>query len=237
MKKTISTLDNERLVTLENMLGVTLPQDYRDYLLEYNGRGFEKNTFEVFEGEYSIVHHVYRISNDNDYFDLINSYKRGKNIDHEKGRKFLIIADDNVGNDIILSLAADSFGEIYFYDNDTISTKCTKLAQSFSEFCSSLFDLQDISVYENTVDEALDKKDLKLLERALQQGYDVENLDKYSRNLLERSVITGDIDLVSCVLERQPQIRSSMSLAEENYIFFKEEYAPIIDILKKHYKL
>ena len=51
MKKTISTLDNERLVTLENMLGVTLPQDYRDYLLEYNGRGFEKNTFEVFEGE------------------------------------------------------------------------------------------------------------------------------------------------------------------------------------------
>lgn len=237
MKKTISTLDNERLVTLENMLGVTLPQDYRDYLLDYNGRGFEKNTFEVFEGEYSIVHHVYRISNDNDYFDLINSYKRGKNIDHEKGRKFLIIADDNVGNDIILSLAADSFGEIYFYDNDTISTKCTKLAQSFSEFCSSLFDLQDISVYENTVDEALDKKDLKLLERALQQGYDVENLDKYSRNLLERSVITGDIDLVSCVLERQPQIRSSMSLAEENYIFFKEEYAPIIDILKKHYKL
>lgn len=172
-----------------------------------------------------------------DYFDLINSYKRGKNIDHEKGRKFLIIADDNVGNYIILSLAADSFGEIYFYDNDTISTKCTKLAQSFSEFCSSLFDLQDISVYENTVDEALDKKDLKLLERALQQGYDVENLDKYSRNLLERSVITGDIDLVSCVLERQPQIRSSMSLAEENYIFFKEEYAPIIDILKKHYKL
>ena len=237
MKKTISTLDDERLVTLENMLGVTLPQDYRDYLLEYNGRGFEKNTFEVFEGEYSIVHHVYRISNDNDYFDLINSYKRGKNIDHEKGRKFLIIADDNVGNYIILSLAADSFGEIYFYDNDTISTKCTKLAQSFSEFCSSLFDLQDISVYENTVDEALDKKDLKLLERALQQGYDVENLDKYSRNLLERSVITGDIDLVSCVLERQPQIRSSMSLAEENYIFFKEEYAPIIDILKKHYKL
>lgn len=237
MKKTISTLDNERLVTLENMLGVTLPQDYRDYLLEYNGRGFEKNTFEVFEGEYSIVHHVYRISNDNDYFDLINSYKRGKNIDHEKGRKFLIIADDNVGNYIILSLAADSFGEIYFYDNDTISTKCTKLAQSFSEFCSSLFDLQDISVYENTVDEALDKKDLKLLERALQQGYDVENLDKYSRNLLERSVITGDIDLVSCVLERLPQIRSSMSLAEENYIFFKEEYAPIIDILKKHYKL
>ena len=87
------------------------------------------------------------------------------------------------------------------------------------------------------MDEALDKKDLKLLERALQQGYDVENLDKYSRNLLERSVITGDIDLVSCVLERQPQIRSSMSLAEENYIFFKEEYAPIIDILKKHYKL
>ena len=237
MKKTISTLDDERLVTLENMLGVTLPQDYRDYLLEYNGRGFEKNTFEVFEGEYSIVHHVYRISNDNDYFDLINSYKRGKNIDHEKGRKFLIIADDNVGNYIVLSLAADSFGEIYFYDNDTISTKCTKLAQSFSEFCSSLFDLQDISVYENTVDEALDKKDLKLLERALQQGYDVENLDKYSRNLLERSVITGDIDLVSCVLERQPQIRSSMSLAEENYIFFKEEYAPIIDILKKHYKL
>lgn len=237
MKKTISTLDDERLVTLENMLGVTLPQDYRDYLLEYNGRGFEKNTFELFEGEYSIVHHVYRISNDNDYFDLINSYKRGKNIDHEKGRKFLIIADDNVGNYIVLSLAADSFGEIYFYDNDTISTKCTKLAQSFSEFCSSLFDLQDISVYENTVDEALDKKDLKLLERALQQGYDVENLDKYSRNLLERSVITGDTDLVSCVLEYQPQMRSSMSLAEENYIFFKEEYAPIIDILKKHYKL
>ena len=237
MKKNTSTLDNERLVTLENMLGVTLPQDYRSYLLEHNGKGFEKNTFEVFEGEYSIVHHVYRISTDNDYFDLINSYKNGKSIDHEEGRKFLIIADDNVGNDIILSLAADSFGEIYFYDNDTIGTKCIKLAQSFSEFRSSLFDLQDISVYEDSVDEAIDKKDLKLLERALQQGYDIENLDRYSRNLLERIVITGDIDLLSCVLERQPQMRSSMSLAEENHIFFKEEYAPIIDILKKYYKM
>lgn len=237
MKKNTSALDNERLVTLENMLGVTLPQDYRSYLLEHNGKSFEKNTFEVFEGEYSIVHHVYRISNDNDYFDLMNSYKNGKSIDHEEGRKFLIIADDNVGNDIILSLAADSFGEIYFYDNDTIGTKFIKLAQSFSEFCSSLFDLQDVSVYENTIDEALDKKDLKLLERILQPGYDIENLDKYSRSLLERSVITGDTDLVSCVLEYQPQMRSSMSLAEENYIFFKEEYAPIIDILKKHYKL
>ena len=237
MKKTTSTLDNERLVTLENMLGVTLPQDYRGYLLEHNVRGFEKNAFEVFKGEYSIIHHVCRISNDNDYFDLINSYKNGKSIDHEEGRKFLIIADDNVGNDIMLSLAAESFGEIYFYDKDTIGTKCIKLAQSFSEFRSSLFDLQDISVYENTVDEALDKKDLKLLERALQQGYDIENLDKYSRNLLERIIITGDIDLLSCVLERQPQMRSSMSLAEENHIFFKEKYAPIIDILKNHYKL
>ena len=237
MIETTSPLDTQRLATLEDVLCVTLPQDYRGYLLEHNGRGFEKNAFEVFKGEYSIIHHVCRISNDNDYFDLINSYKNGKSIDHEEGRKFLIIADDNVGNDIMLSLAADSFGEIYFYDNDTIGTKCIKLAQSFSEFRSSLFDLQDISVYENTVDEALDKKDSKLLERALQQGYNIENLDKYSRNLLERSVITGDIDLVSCVLERQPQMRSSMSLAEENYIFFKEEYAPIIDILKKHYKM
>lgn len=237
MKDNTSLSDIKRLKDLEGFLGLKLPQDYRNFLLEHNGKKFLKNTFEISKGEYSVVHHVYRLSNDNDYFDLLNAYKNKRNTRFEENNNFLVIADDNVGNYVILSLELSTFGEIYFYDNDTLGNNYTKLANSFEEFYSSLFDLQEISVYDNLVDEALDKKDIQLLKLALEQGYDIENLDKYGRNLIERSVISGDIDLIKFVLELQPEARNSISIAEENYRFFKDEYAPILAILKKHYKI
>ena len=237
MKDNTSLSDIKRLKGLEDFLGLKLPQDYRNFLLEHNGKKFLKNTFEISKGEYSVVHHVYRLSNDNDYFDLLNAYKNKRSTRFEENNNFLVIADDNVGNYVILSLELSTFGEIYFYDNDTLGNNYTKLANSFEEFYSSLFDLQETSVYENLVDEALDKKDIQLLKLALEQGYDIENLDKYGRNLIERSVISGDIDLIEFVLELQPEARNSISIAEENYRFFKDEYAPILAILKKHYKI
>ena len=237
MKDNTSLSDIKRLKDLEGFLGLKLPQDYRNFLLEHNGKKFLKNTFEISKGEYSVVHHVYRLSNDNDYFDLLNAYKNKRNTRFEENNNFLVIADDNVGNYVILSLDLSTFGEIYFYDNDTLGNNYTKLANSFEEFYSSLLDLQEISVYDNLVDEALDKKDIQLLKLALEQGYDIENLDKYGRNLIERSVISGDIDLIKFVLELQPEARNSISIAEENYRFFKDEYAPILAILKKHYKI
>lgn len=234
MKDNTSQSDIKRLKDLEDFLGLKLPQDYRSFLLEHNGKKFLKNTFKISEGEYSVVHHVYKLSNDNDYFDLLNAYKStrfgGEN-------HFLVIADDNVGNYLILSLELSTFGEIYFYDHDTIGNHYIKLANSFEDFYTSLLDLQEITVYENLVDEAIDKKDIQLLKLALEQGYDIENLDKYGRSLIERSVISGDMDLIQFVLELQPEVRHAISIAEENYRFFKDEYAPILSILKKHYKI
>lgn len=237
MKDNTSLSDMNRLKDLEDFLGLKLPQDYRSFLLEHNGKKFLKNTFEVSEGEYSVVHHVYRLSNDNDYFDLLNAYKNRRSTRFEGNNDFLVIADDNVGNYVILSLELSTFGEIYFYDSDTLGNNYIKLANSFEEFYTSLLDLQEITVYENLVDEALDKKDIQLLKLALEQGYDIENLDKYGRSLIERSIISGDIDLIKFVLELQPEVRNAISIAEENYRFFKDEYAPILAILKKHYKI
>lgn len=237
MKDNISLSNMKRLKNLEDILNVKLPLDYRNYLLEHNGKKFLKNAFEVSEGDYSVIHHVYRLSNDDDFFDLLNAYKRTREINLEENNNFLVIADDNVGNYVTLSLEPDSLGEVYFYDNDTTGINYIKLANSFKEFYNSLFDLQEVSVYENLVDEALDKKDVDLLKLALEQGYDIENLDQYNRNLLERSVISGDMDLISFVLKLQPEIRSAITIAEENYKFFRKEYAPILAILKKHYKV
>lgn len=44
MKDNTSLSDMNRLKDLEDFLGLKLPQDYRNFLLEHNGKKFLKNT-------------------------------------------------------------------------------------------------------------------------------------------------------------------------------------------------
>ena len=57
-----------RLKLLERNLRKQLPNDYRQYLKLFNGASFKNNAFYIKDNDYSVLHNMYRLTNEADYF-------------------------------------------------------------------------------------------------------------------------------------------------------------------------
>lgn len=139
-KNEFGKLPEVELIDFEKENNIKLPEDYRDFLLQYNG------------GEPS--------PNKNDKLDIVVSYILGmhngeyyaslyKYIDVFKKKipfGTFPIATDPFGNLFIMSLDKDGHGHIYFWDHegepehqDGHNTEnCSFVAYSFTEFMAGL---------------------------------------------------------------------------------------------------
>lgn len=133
----------EDLLSFEQELGVKLPNDYRDYLIEYNGGEFEKDVFEIIgdEGNRTSIHIMYAMAEEPEWASLqkVNEYFDGVDL---KKEKFVSIASDPLGNQILLKLNKPNIGSIYFWDHEVpfreIKKILLKQASSFTEFINKL---------------------------------------------------------------------------------------------------
>ncbi len=143
--KSQSSLALGALISFERMIGVTLPGDHRNFLLEYNGGQPEPAFFWLEkETDGSDVYRFYGLY-DEPRPDSLKTFSR-------EGRRgfpetMLPIADDGVGNFLCLGISQENFGEIFFLDHDEYPypetdsmVGVTKLANSFTEFLESLTD-------------------------------------------------------------------------------------------------
>lgn len=130
----------EELLAFESKLGVSLPEDYRNYLIKYNGAKFENDVFLIneVEGE-SRIHHIGGVIQEPSYASLLVNYDVF-NIDLKN--KYLAIADDAFGNQIVLKLVEPNMGGIYFWDHEVPFNKVEKIlikvGNSFTEYINSL---------------------------------------------------------------------------------------------------
>jgi cell wall assembly regulator SMI1 len=137
--KKIFDLDIRRL---ENRLGVKLPEEYRAFLEKYNGGRPNAKYFLVvgFDNEPRQILDFYGID------DPIESCRLDWNFEVLFGRMpngFFPIACEDGGNIICLSLAAKSYGNIFYWDHDEESQPATyvnvyKVADTFKEFFDGL---------------------------------------------------------------------------------------------------
>jgi len=148
-------LSESDLEKLEHALSAKLPDDYRSFLLEYNGGCLDERydyivTFD-YPGGYnpysggdnqSDLMHFFRLTynwfDGHDIFELWNSVYRERMPSH-----FLPIAEDSCGNVFCLSLGKNDYGWIYFWDHERESpipdySNCYKIAESFIGFIDSL---------------------------------------------------------------------------------------------------
>ncbi|RZK10710.1 MAG: SMI1/KNR4 family protein [Flavobacterium sp.] len=137
----------------EKVIGFKLPNDYRNFLLNYRG-GFlgEALIYDFIEnGENTIggIESIYGFCENKDnslykyYKDYCDDYKRMM-------LGMIPIGDDGSGNYICLLLAKKDFGKIYFWDhewevdfNDPEESQeafrnCHWIADSFTEFTKSI---------------------------------------------------------------------------------------------------
>ena len=135
-------LNEDRLTAFETALGYTLPSDYRDYLIGFNG-GIPDNTFFWIEEETdgSGIHQLYGLHSAKS--SSLDIYIGDDHCGVPSG--FLPIGDDGVGNNVIIGLTETNRGLIFFldheihtYNNHESMDGIVKISNSFSSFMSIL---------------------------------------------------------------------------------------------------
>src|SRR5882672_8682020 len=101
---------------LEAIVGEKLPDDYRGFLLDFNGGKPEDNEFDIPQ--------IKNKSGVNRFYGLLDERKSGDLL-HERELmisrvpdKMLAIGDDSSGNSVCLSLRPDTFGQLFFWDHE-----------------------------------------------------------------------------------------------------------------------
>ena len=110
-------LSEKNLADFESQLNTSLPRDYKDFLLQYNGGHPDPSFFWIEPGkDGSEVLQFYGL-HDGPAHLSIQTYAGVER--YGIPTTMLPIGDDGVGNSICLDLSAAHFGEIYFLDHET----------------------------------------------------------------------------------------------------------------------
>jgi hypothetical protein len=96
-----------------------LPEDYKQFLLKYNGGTFEEclfPTLDLIYGEsYAIANFFYGfLANMPDPYDMYDLHKERRAFDGRVPKEFMPIACDPGGNQICLCIDGDNYGKVYY---------------------------------------------------------------------------------------------------------------------------
>jgi hypothetical protein len=139
-----------------------LPNDYKMFLLEFNGGEPESNEFSVPKAKTG--------SSVRMFYGLIDKHKEGDLFHEHKimfdrvPANFLPIGGDSCGNCICLSLHSDTFGQVFFWDHELEAdegepatfSNLFRIGNSFTEFFENLkqFDVSQVKLKPGQVKKA-----------------------------------------------------------------------------------
>lgn len=138
-------LDEKTLSAFEKETGYEMPDQYREFLLKYNGGKPVPKYFKVpgYPYEQSFVRDLKHLDGDGVDLRELNDLLKGR-----LPQGYLAIGTDPGGNSILLSLVSPTKGKIYFFDHENEPDEATDdlkdypniylLAAGFDEFINSL---------------------------------------------------------------------------------------------------
>jgi cell wall assembly regulator SMI1 len=123
-----------KLAQLEKQIGATLPQQYREFLLQNNGGRPVPNTFRDEKRTFSSdVEKFFGVGTTGQSWDLLAQLQQSR---EELPAELMPVARDEEGNIVCLVIKGSSKGKIYFQDNaSVVSTEPSRelLSLIFSE--------------------------------------------------------------------------------------------------------
>lgn len=119
---------------------ITLPNQYVDFLLEYNGGFPQESNFKISnDGGESLVNKFYGIGDMKSNLGKVFEVLEG-----EIPEDFISIANDPAGNEILLGINGEYQGKLYFWIHDIEPEEDMDnmfiLADSFVEFFNNLYE-------------------------------------------------------------------------------------------------
>ncbi len=118
----------EELASLEQSLKIMLPEQYRKFLLKYNGGETPKTEFKIGR-ESSNVRAFFGLG------DVAYCLTKKVKLADWKKKLLLPIAVDSFGNYIVIGVGEENYGKIYFCDHEK-RYKATLLTEELKEFIS-----------------------------------------------------------------------------------------------------
>lgn len=121
-KTTPANLSPDVLNLLEQVLGVTLPGPYREFMQDQNGRAPQARMFRFSERgteQTSELHGVMSVGSAQTYDDLWEVNRRLAGL---VGRDYLCVAQDPLGNFILLCVRGPQYGKVFFADHEVVET-------------------------------------------------------------------------------------------------------------------
>lgn len=134
----------------EKHINLKLPNDYVEFLLEYNGGRFKEDAYEMLEP----THKKHGLFQGIDWFFTLtedynnNLLKNFKLYLNRMPEEFIPIGDDGCGNKICLCIDGKNYGKVYFWDHNWESDEGEEptydnlylIANTFTEFVNKLYE-------------------------------------------------------------------------------------------------
>ena len=149
------TINSKMISTFEQELNVSLPEEYKAFMIKNNGGMPEDDVvFDYYDNvtetqKRAVVQEFYIIYSENNYeVDNIKNICKGFWKDKAIPTSMFPIGSDPAGNIICISLSPDEYGVIYFYNHeyenvDTGYMMKSKVADSFDGFLELLYVIED----------------------------------------------------------------------------------------------
>ena len=141
---------SDQITAWEKVQGITLPKDYRDFLVRYNGGRVYPRMFKHKMG--SLQAGPFVDDSGETYLDLLYPWEtvemhwQGKTYGKGVPSQHIVIGENPGGIQVIMSLTPQDKGKIYSWFHSRTpwgteeNTKKYPLADSFSEFLKNLYD-------------------------------------------------------------------------------------------------
>ena len=225
-------LDSQTLNDFIKKYSLTLPDDYIQFLLEHNGGAPVPSTNKTPE---TFVQWIYGIQDEENWASLEWNMEI---FDERIPSKTLPIASDPGGNQFLLSLRKDSYGQIWFWDHENecetnakeYFDNIIKSADSFSNFINDLYEY--INPDETEPERIVRTNDIAALMDLINSGYDINSTDEYERTLIENASIANKIEIVKILIDLKAQKNNALPLAIQNMEAFPTYgYEPLVKLL------
>lgn len=144
----------KKIADFERKYGITLPEQYRSFMLKYNGGDTPETDFKC-KRTTSDVRGFFGIGCD-DYYSFENEFAEFDPLTNYLKNGLLPIALDSYGNYILIGIAEKNNGQIFFLDHEENEENCImQLTDDFAGYIRSCttgeLDLSDMETTEEVI--------------------------------------------------------------------------------------
>ena len=135
-------ISEQDIINFEELIGTDLPQEYRQFILQYNGGEFENSIYKGVD-EYLIHPDFYPLVNNIDINGDVKQLFVENPYYYISLNNNLIIGGDIIGNILLLSYDCNKYGHVHLFMQDREDEPIILISKSFSDIIKNMQEMED----------------------------------------------------------------------------------------------